>query len=277
MTPLDIVEKKFCRPHWIFMREFRNGTGFSASRSADALAVGLYQSRGQLIIGFEQKLSRSDWMRELRDADKAEPICQYTDHWNIVVPEVGIVHLDELPPTWGLIVASGQRLKTIRTAPRLPAKPVSRNFMASIIKRAVDSAVRPYLTSKDEKMEQAEDHGFERGKQLADRAVEKLEALQKQVREFEASSGIHIAPYQDMHKLGDAVRAVMSSGDIADSVRRQTSYALNQLRTLVGTLERELDALDTIREKSNERATDETGNGPTDDEATGGEPAEATF
>jgi exonuclease VII small subunit len=157
---------------------------------------------------------------------------------------------------------------------------VSRNFMASIIKRAVDSAVRPYLTSKDEKMEQAEDRGFERGKQLADRAVEKLEALQAQVRQFEASSGIHIAPYQDMQKLGDAVRAVMSGGDIADSVRRQTSYALNQLRTLVGTLERELDALDSIREKANGAGTgttDEATNETTDQPTDGGDPAEAAF
>jgi exonuclease VII small subunit len=250
-TLLDIVEGKFCPPHWIFLREFRNGTGFTASRSADALAVGLYQSRGQLSIGFEVKISRSDWLRELRDADKAEEICKFCDHWNILVPDISIVHLDELPTTWGLIVASGQRLKTIKSAPRLPAKPVSRNFMASIIKRAVDSAVRPYITTKEEKVQRAEDDGFERGKQLADRAVAKLEALQAQVRQFESSSGIQIAPYQDMRKLGDAVRAIMSGGDIAENVRRQTQYALNQLKAIVSTLEREIDALDTLREKAN--------------------------
>ena len=53
MSPIDVAETKFSLPHWIFIREFRNGTGFSATRSADALAVGLYQSRGQWVRGFE--------------------------------------------------------------------------------------------------------------------------------------------------------------------------------------------------------------------------------
>ena len=188
----------------------------------------------------------------------------------MIVPNGEIVKVDELPPTWGLIIASGQRLKTVVKAPRLRAAPMNRNFMALIVKRAVDSAVKPYLTSKDEKLQEAEDSGFDRGKQLADRAVEKLEALQKQVRDFEASSGIHIQPYQDMRELGDAVRAVMSNDNRADNVRRQTQYALNQLRGIVENMEKQLNALDTIREKAN-------GAGAAAATEADGEPAEAAF
>jgi len=85
---LSILAKKYALPYWAFIREFRNATGFSATRSADALAFGMYRSRGQAIIGFEVKTVRSDWLRELKNPEKAEPIAQFCDYRkNAVVTE----------------------------------------------------------------------------------------------------------------------------------------------------------------------------------------------
>ena len=85
---LSILAKKYAPPYWAFIREFRNATGFSATRSADALAFGMYRSRGQAIIGFEVKTVRSDWLRELKNPEKAEPIAQFCDYRkNAVVTE----------------------------------------------------------------------------------------------------------------------------------------------------------------------------------------------
>lgn len=66
MSPiLDALANRYCAPHWVFMSEFRNANGFDSSRSADALAFGLYGSRGYALTGFEVKTARSDWLREL--------------------------------------------------------------------------------------------------------------------------------------------------------------------------------------------------------------------
>jgi hypothetical protein len=235
--PLSVVEHKFRPPHWIFMREFRNDTGFNANRSADALAVGLYHSRGQLVMGFEQKLSRADWLRELRDAEKAEDIGQYCDHWNVVVGDVGIVEPDELPPSWGLMLASGKKLRSLRPAPRLRPKAMTRAFMAAIIKRAVDDAVRPHLATDHVKHREAEQEGFERGKLAAAREYENLAQLQQRVEAFEAASGIRIDRWSaDAGKLGRAVSAVLRADGTVERARRDLGFALNGLRQLADTM-----------------------------------------
>jgi hypothetical protein len=41
---LSPVERGYGYQFWVFVREFRNNTGFNAARTADALAVGLYSS-----------------------------------------------------------------------------------------------------------------------------------------------------------------------------------------------------------------------------------------
>jgi hypothetical protein len=268
---LSVVETKFCAPHWILMREFRDGTGFNSGRSADALAVGLYASRGQFIIGFEQKESRPDWLRELRNADKAEDICKFCDYWNVVIPDRAIVQLDELPQTWGLILVEGKRLKTIKAAPRLKCRPVSRNFMAAIIKRAVDDALRPHLTTDIAKHDESEREGYERGKAAATHDLEKYQALQAQVREFEHASGLHIAPYANMRKLGDAVRVVMNGSEPALDVRLKMQYALGQLKSMTEVFERQLDALDAMKNYKPEENTN--GDEPRDADQEPGEAA----
>ncbi len=74
---------------WALMFEVRNRTGWAPSKRAvainghgegarylDALAISLYESArpgdsGYRLLGFEIKVSRSDWLAELRDPTKA--------------------------------------------------------------------------------------------------------------------------------------------------------------------------------------------------------------
>lgn len=89
-----------------FLVQVRNAAGFDANRSFDAVAMNLWPSRGLTIEVFEIKVSRSDWLRELKKPDKAEDACQVADRFTIVAP-AGCVKDDELPPTWGLIEVHG--------------------------------------------------------------------------------------------------------------------------------------------------------------------------
>ncbi|MEJ1938550.1 hypothetical protein WDZ92_50795, partial [Nostoc sp. NIES-2111] len=57
--------------------EVANGTGSNASRAADIVVLNLWPSRGMDFNGYEVKTARSDWLRELKQPEKAWPVMQY--------------------------------------------------------------------------------------------------------------------------------------------------------------------------------------------------------
>lgn len=64
MTSADIINAlaaRYTAPEFAFLTEVRNSVGFSSKvRTADAMAMSLYPSRGLYMIGFEVKVSRAD-------------------------------------------------------------------------------------------------------------------------------------------------------------------------------------------------------------------------
>lgn len=74
----ELLRRRYPAPAWAFLEEVRNQTGYARTiRTADALAMSLYPSRGLHLHGFEVKVSRADWFRELNDPKKAEEIAAY--------------------------------------------------------------------------------------------------------------------------------------------------------------------------------------------------------
>lgn len=71
-----------------------------ATRIADYLVVDTYGTTE--IIGFEVKISRSDWLTELKDPSKSEEWRAHCHRWYLVVPDATIVR-DDLPEGWGLM------------------------------------------------------------------------------------------------------------------------------------------------------------------------------
>lgn len=89
-----------------------------SGRRIDALAIGLTRARAGL-DGFEIKVSRSDWLHELDQARKADAWFGHTHRWWVVAPSTAIVHVEELPEGWGLMVPdprSSRRLKVVEKA-----------------------------------------------------------------------------------------------------------------------------------------------------------------
>lgn len=127
-------------PAWAFIPKVRNAAGFQATRTIDAIAMSLWPSRGLELHGHEIKVSRSDWLRELKDPAKAEAFTDLCDRWWIVVSDAKIVAAGELPPTWGLMVASGRGLRVVVEAPELPptdAEWMPRTFLAALLRAGV--------------------------------------------------------------------------------------------------------------------------------------------
>lgn len=130
----EMLRKRYPSPEWACMLEVAPSTG-GGTRYADAVAINLWSSRGHAVHGFEIKVSRSDWLRELKKPEKAETsVYRYCDYWWIAAPK-GVVKDGELPPTWGLLELRAAGYTQIVAAPKLEAQPVNRTFFASLMRR----------------------------------------------------------------------------------------------------------------------------------------------
>lgn len=119
------------------------------SRIADYIAIDKWHS-SQAIHGHEIKVSRSDWLTELRDPTKASAWSAKTNTWWLVVPDEDIVRPEELPDGWGLMTryktgAKAGLLRTRRKATFYDRGLISLDTLASItdaaaIKRAREIA-----------------------------------------------------------------------------------------------------------------------------------------
>jgi len=134
---MKALRDRYPANEYALMYEVRNATGFSGRvRSADAVAMSLWPSRGLNLHGFEFKASKSDWRRELAQPEKAEEICRFMDYWWVVATTNGIVRLDELPENWGLLELRDGKLKCLKKAPKLKPQPLTKEFIASLFREA---------------------------------------------------------------------------------------------------------------------------------------------
>lgn len=143
----ELVRQKFPRNSYAVFDEVRSETGYTVGvpvRSLDMLAMSLWRSGDLELHGFELKVSRADWLRELRQPDKSEAIAKYVDRFWIVTssPRV-VVDVDEVPVGWGLMVAGPHDvwlapaldLHVIVKAPKREAQPLDRRFIASLMRK----------------------------------------------------------------------------------------------------------------------------------------------
>lgn len=162
------LEDRYSHPYeWVFLTQVRSSTG-SANRIADAMAFNMYQSTGYEILGFEIKVSRSDWLSELKDMSKSNEIMEYCDKWFLVVPDASIVQDGELPKNWGLLVLQGDKLVMKVRPTIMPTKPMPDYFVASIMRRhanEVEKIRNSHIPKSniEAELKEAEERGYIRG------------------------------------------------------------------------------------------------------------------
>ncbi len=196
-----ILRERYKQPEWALFFEVANGTGGYAKRHADALAMNMYPSRGLSIIGFEIKVSRGDLNRELANPDKAEAVAQYCDEWYLVVPKGLIREEDMVPVPWGVMECEASNLRITKKAERLDSKPVTREFVAAVLRSAgkVDEA-----TLREERDKAYRDYKQSYAESLTreiERRTKRFEEMQKQIAEFESITGKRINAYTDVENL----------------------------------------------------------------------------
>ena len=203
------LRTRFAAPAWALLFEVPDGTGGNKNRSADAVAMSLYPSRGLELNGFEIKVSRSDWQKELADPSKAEAVCKYCDRWWIVAGDPKIVHAGELPPTWGLLVAQGKRLVCKTKAPKLDPVALNRRFLAALLRRVEEQGADKKL------LREAERKGFDDGVAHGDRRSggykERFEKLSEKLKAFEAAAGFSFDHWPMRTKSGKEIGEVVAN------------------------------------------------------------------
>lgn len=254
MTAADLMaalRTRFAPPAHAFFEEVRNGTGYSRrERTADALAMSLWPSRGLELHGFEVKVSRGDWLRELKAPEKAEEFFRFCDAWWIVVADRTIVQPGELPPTWGLMVPRGATVKiAVEPKVRLQPEPFTKLFLASFLRR-VHQTMIPEAHIKEE-LRRAFDKGCQAGKDEARRVREDLTHLQDRVRAFEQASGVRIEHAWDAGRVGDALRTFMDYG--LDRQRDQLTAFKRELQSLLTAVEAAIGRFQNLQPEADTR------------------------
>ncbi len=243
---------------YAFLTHVRNDGGFSATRTFDAVAVSLWPSRGYAIDVFEVKVSRSDWMRELKDPAKSEAAWEIGDRFWICAT-AGVVDPAELPQGWGLIEAygakitdsgiTGRRLRTVQSAEwhgspvRESAKgTVPKGLMVSMLRRAgaVPDSQTPSERVIAEAVERAREAERASMQGVVDRAQERERQTGELIRTFSIASGIglHGQTPQSMAEVGNRVRAALADEGHAERVRGRLTGLRDELRRQADNLDR---------------------------------------
>lgn len=153
---LDLLQQRYTvdrgnGPRYVFAEHVKSLAGHAPGkphgvpvmRCADFIAMDLYPANGLALHGHEVKVSRSDWLAEMRQPEEADAFRPYMDHWSLVVADRAIVRSGELPPFWGLMAPGADgRLRVYQGAPRAIPEPLPRTMLAALLRSTVRTAVR---------------------------------------------------------------------------------------------------------------------------------------
>lgn len=97
----NYIQPETTTERYIRAEHIRIPNGYSSVLAiVDYMVVDTYSPGA--VHGFEIKVSRSDFLSELKKPWKSKFGQGYCTHWWLVVPDVSIVG-DDLPPGWGLM------------------------------------------------------------------------------------------------------------------------------------------------------------------------------
>lgn len=242
----NAMKKRWSDPEWALMWEVSESTGAMACRSADAVMMSLWPSRGLEMHGVEIKVSRSDWKREAKDPTKAEAIAKYCDRWWIHTSPGVVDDISDMPPAWGLREFDGKKWKTIKEAEKTEATPVTRQFLASLLRRSdglmqtfINDALRQGREAAEREAKNLRDNYFKDVERAVERKTAHLAKGADQVQKFNAVFGEGAASSWECQPemWGKAAKALAQIG---------SEYAYSGLSERLRKAADEIDALVSI-------------------------------
>lgn len=189
-----MLRARFAAPEWALMEEVAPRTG-GGTRMADAVAMNLWSSRGYALHGFEIKTGRGDWQKELKDPSKAEAVATYCDYWWLVAP-AGVMKDGELPLGWGFYELRAGGLLQRVPATKQEAKPVTRAFFASLMRRGHEQLEGMAVERVHDAIAAARADVRKDVERMVEQSTRQHKKLQSRVEEFEKQTGIPLDGYE---------------------------------------------------------------------------------
>lgn len=163
-------------PEWVMAFEVQAERDEGGLRFADAIAFDTRKGAGMAVHGFELKVSRSDWLNEVRDPGKSNAAKSLVDYWWVVAGAPGIVRDKELRPGDGLLaVVPSAGLTVLTHAARrvggyVDQGRVDRALVAAMLRRVDPMEPRAYWEGRERR---AEEKGYAKGRNEAGRLARK--------------------------------------------------------------------------------------------------------
>jgi hypothetical protein len=171
--------------------------------------MSLWPSRGIELYGIEVKVSRGDWLTEMKNPAKAEAIARYCNRWYLAVSDASIVLPGELPPPWGLLALKRGRIQCVEEAPARTPEPISLEILAAIMRNMSKLGEAQLRAAREQAVAEVVSRHRKSEEDAATYKNERLEALQASVATFEETSGLKINAYSGP-QLGAAVRGLFA-------------------------------------------------------------------
>lgn len=135
-----LQEKHPAKEGWATFVEMATTTGFAGQpRYIDFYAFNVWPSSNYRTVAYEVKVSRSDFLNEIKDPTKRKPAEEFASECYFVTPS-GLVKPDEVPEGWGLMTGSDSGLRTMKIATqRQTEKDLPVRFVAALARRCADS------------------------------------------------------------------------------------------------------------------------------------------
>ena len=251
-----LLRAKHTGQQWAFFEEVPDATGSAKGRTADALAMGLWPSTGVHLHGFEVKVSRADWRKEMQDHSKAYAIKRYCHYWWLVAPR-DVAKLEEIPADWGWYVPTDAGKLRVAKACTYLDPTLTYDFLASLC-RCIHRECKPTDQNAIDALKRvAYQNGYKDGhtagrkssKTDAELNTKLLERVRQTIQQFESASGVKVNDYH-AGNIGQAVNLVLYHGvnKIQQVVARMAADSKQQADKWAET-QRAIDAL--MRGESN--------------------------
>lgn len=135
---LKMIRARYQPTEWAVLDELHDGTGGAATRRFDAVAFNCWPSRGMLRLGFEIKVSRADFSKELANHEKRAALEKHChEAYFVVGPDV--CKPREIPEPWGLLEVRGDKLHCTHKAPHRKVGSLSETFAVCAIRRLTEA------------------------------------------------------------------------------------------------------------------------------------------
>jgi len=205
----------------VLLEQVADATGFATGRWVDAVVFEMWESEGRTRRAFELKISRSDFLRELKHPDKYQwCLNSFHEFWYVAPKDA--IKIEELPQGVGWFYPAGNRLITGRQASYNHKPELNDKLLASFIRSADKEIIN--ATKRDKIQFLAEDEDYQRAI-LYKKAVTRFLA-QRYANPFEATDATS----------EDVIIKTLESATVAKQLKGDIDY----LKDIADTFQQDL-------------------------------------